>query len=845
MSNGIYSYVLKRERGKQVLLLALIGVQIGVRLLPLEMQKRIINVAIGQQNLRLLLFYCGLFIGAILVSGLLKYAYSLLGSIIGENMLREFRGSIFSHIMQLPTQFFRKTSTGTLVTVLNTEVGALGGFFSEAVSSPVIGVFTLLAFAGYLFYLHPLLAAISILLFPIELTFIPYLQKKLNRLNSRRIQLSRDLSNCVQDSFSAVTEVHTNATFDYEEHKLGGWAERIRETAIRQAGLKYFTKFLSNFFASLGPFLLFLVGGYLIITGRFDVGALVAFVSTYRQLSDPWQDLLSFYQSYQDNRVRFEQVNGYMEMPSEFQVTPEDERPLHDLHGDIKAENATFVVGGNHYLLDGVDLDLNAGEHLALVGFSGSGKSTLAMVLGHLYPYHNGNIQVDHNELSQLTKADVGKNFGFVAQSPYLFNGTLLENLLYGLKSKPQGDGTSADAWVDPHSHGRESEEELYKDIFDLVRKVGFEEDLFTFGLNSPMHGNEPGLEETKGDIIGLRREFGTRILDKGRNLVEQFDPERYSEYSTLRENLLFGHTDLPDYQGENLLHSDFFRSALRETRLQDDLCDLGLDIAQELVEIFKDLSQDDPYFFRFSLIDRAEFPAYETLVERLGRGRFTGSALKEEDRRLLLKAALQYVPAYHRMAAISSATRKKVMDFRTYFRTHLTKEEAARFFFYDPDEYLEGRSLLENIIFGKILEVQNQAKVIVHELIRDLIEERGLGEAVLRQGLQFDVGHAGSYLSGGQKQKVAIMRTLLKRPNIYILDEATAALDNNSQELVQHIIDDDLADKTLIAVAHRISTIRNFSKIAVLKAGKIIEIGTYDELMAREGAFYELSHSN
>ena len=116
MSNGIYSYVLKRERGKQLLLLVLIGVHIGVRLLPLEMQKRIINVAIGQQNLRLLLFYCGLFIGAILVSGLLKYSYNLLGGVIGENMLREFRGNIFSHIMRLPTQFFRKTSTGTLVT---------------------------------------------------------------------------------------------------------------------------------------------------------------------------------------------------------------------------------------------------------------------------------------------------------------------------------------------------------------------------------------------------------------------------------------------------------------------------------------------------------------------------------------------------------------------------------------------------------------------------------------------------------------------------------------------------------------------------------------------------------
>jgi ABC-type multidrug transport system fused ATPase/permease subunit len=114
--------------------------------------------------------------------------------------------------------------------------------------------------------------------------------------------------------------------------------------------------------------------------------------------------------------------------------------------------------------------------------------------------------------------------------------------------------------------------------------------------------------------------------------------------------------------------------------------------------------------------------------------------------------------------------------------------------------------------------------------------------ETVIEIGMQFDVGSKGDKLSGGQRQKLAIARTFLKNPRVLIMDEATSALDNKSQSRIQNLLENRWKGKsTLIAVVHRLDIIKNFDRVAVMKAGNIGEIGTYDELIARKGLLYEL----
>ena len=130
-----------------------------------------------------------------------------------------------------------------------------------------------------------------------------------------------------------------------------------------------------------------------------------------------------------------------------------------------------------------------------------------------------------------------------------------------------------------------------------------------------------------------------------------------------------------------------------------------------------------------------------------------------------------------------------------------------------------------------------------INEKIIQLLIEENQFEGIVEIGLQFKVGSKGDRLSGGQRQKIAIARALLKKPKILIMDEATSALDNNSQTRIQRHLDTRLKGKTtLIAVIHRLDIIKNYDKIGVMKSGKIEEMGTYGELMDKKSLLYELA---
>ncbi|MFP4389173.1 MAG: ABC transporter ATP-binding protein, partial [Desulfococcaceae bacterium] len=414
----------------QILLFLVILVTVFARVVPLEMQKRIVNEAIFMGDMELLMLYCGIYLAAVVLASGLKYAINILQALIGQRALAEMRKALYHHILTLPLNFFRKTQPGMVVASLVSELTAAGDFVGLAIAVPAVNLLTLLAFGGYLFWLNPLLAAVSLAIYPAVLTLVPKLQRRVNRSNKERVDTTRTLSDKIGETVTGIHEVHANGTYGIENRKYDNLVEELRKNRVVWSLFKDGVKVTNNLFNNLSPFFIFILGGYLAIQGKLELGALVAFLSAQEKLYDPWKELLDFYQAYQDAAVRYRRTMEYFDEESEITLEPAD-RDAYELDGDVEVQDLNFFTDSGIQLLERVSFSLKSGEQLAVVGFSGSGKSTLAQCIAQLYKYDTGHVRIGGREVTELTKRDMLHTIGLVSQSPFIFNGTIEENLLY------------------------------------------------------------------------------------------------------------------------------------------------------------------------------------------------------------------------------------------------------------------------------------------------------------------------------------------------------------------------------------------------------------------------------
>jgi ABC-type multidrug transport system fused ATPase/permease subunit len=824
IKRSLLSWVFDGNLKFQLLLLGVIAVTVFARVLPLEMQKRIVNQAISLRNLDLLLLYSAYFLGAVVVASGCKYLINILETLISQRVLAEMRRQLYRHILRLPLGFFRNTQPGFVVNAIVNELSVPSNFVGMAVSTPVANVLTLLAFAGYLLWLNPLLAVVSLSIYPAAMLLIPFLQKRSNAANQKRVDLGRIFSGRIGEAISGIHEIQANGAYRIEQRKFDLLAEKLRRNRVVWNLYRFGVKTGNNFFTSLGPFLVFILGGYLTIKGQLELGALVAFLSAQEKLYDPWKELIEFYQVYQDGAVTYRRTIEYFDVEPEFATAPENRAP-HEIVASLEVKDLAFVTDSGIRLLDGINLSLRSGEHLALVGFSGSGKSTLALCIGQLNKYTGGHILLGSEEVSGLTKKDMAVNVGIVSQNPFIFEGTIAENIFYAAQALAEDGGE--------RGNGLPS----LDDAIAVLHQTGMFVDVLRFGLNALLSPVKD--EKLVRDIIRVRRKFQEKYGGKLADWVEFFNENDYLAYSSVGENLTFGTASREEFDNANLSRNPYFLNFLDRVDLTRPLLGLGAELARQTVDILGHLPLES-VFFEQSPIRAEELADFKPLAEHLRRRKLF--ELSADGRQKLLDLSLRFTPGVHKMVGLPKLLQDLLLEGRALFRNEILREQPDAFTFYSMDEYIFSQTILNNIFFGKTKTTNPQAQEVITQNIIQLLIERDLLETIVDIGMNYNVGSKGDKLSGGQRQKIAIARVFLKSPRMLIMDEATSALDNKSQTRIQNLLDTRWKGKsTLIAVVHRLDTIRNFDKIAVMKAGKIIEIGNYSELIARKGALYEL----
>lgn len=839
----LYYWILSRYHGLQFFLLVIILVSVFFRVVPLELQKRIINEAISNRDIHLLLWYCELYIAAVVLAGLSKYLINMLQVIIGQKILIGLRTELYLHVLHLPLQRYRGLRPGSAISAITGELNAIGAFLGQALAVPLTSILTYIVVFSYMFSLSRMLTLITIAVYPFELIAIPFLQKKFNAWNQKRITSVREMSDTVNEAINGIVEIQSYNRYQFEKSRISRLIAKLYRITIILNLYKFGIKFLGNFFQSLGPFLLFLIGGYLAIKGQFSLGALVAFLSAHEKLYDPWQELRLFYQEYQNARVVYQQITRLFDHQESLPLPAA--RPASTTPAYLELAHVYYKLPGNITLLRDVSLTIHRGQHIALVGTSGCGKSTLALLLARLYQTTEGAIYLEGQDMACCSTEYISSKLAMIPQHPFIFSGTINENIMYGMDDSAINAGSS---------------DKIKNRLRLIIHNIGLEKDLVWMGMSST-----PPIDKAhklKAHILKMRQIVHQELKHQFGEVVEFYDRDKFLYYATLRDNLIFGESISGKYQIEKLPTDQDFITLMQQTDLKDDLVGLGLALARITLEMLQQTAPDES-FFCDNPMEEKQVGKYEDIVRRLDNA----TPLTHEEKNHLIILALRYIPAKHGQVRLQPEFKRKILSARKYFLSkikhvvnclcrhdvhdYLSKNDNVslddsphEFNTYCYSGYLYNHNIRTNILLGSVKKTFEDI-LQIKDLAWNTFKRYGLMDEIIDLGLDFFVGSQGSHLSGGQKQKIAIARALLTDTPILIMDEATASLDNISQSMIQDFISTSFKEKTIVSIIHRLDLAKFYDRIVVMDNGAIIETGTYDDLMQQKGAFYQLYHNS
>jgi ABC-type dipeptide/oligopeptide/nickel transport system ATPase subunit len=267
----------------------------------------------------------------------------------------------------------------------------------------------------------------------------------------------------------------------------------------------------------------------------------------------------------------------------------------------------------------------------------------------------------------------------------------------------------------------------------------------------------------------------------------------------------------------------------LDKVGLTEDLVEMGRHVAAMMTEMFADLPPEHEFFEQFSFISANDLPGFAAILSAIDSGGM--ASLKPEQRQKLLSLPFKLIAARHRLDVLDDGVQQRILEAREAFRNDLPEQARGQIEFFDPDRFNAAASLQDNILFGKVAYGEADAAVRIPAVLSELMQEMELRSAVVDVGLEYQVGTGGTRLSLGQRQRTAIARALLKRPDALILNEATSALDGQAQAKVGEGVRQDMAGRGLIWVLHRASLARDFDRVLAMSAGKLEEQGSFAEL--------------
>lgn len=459
------------------------------------------------------LFIVGMvFLGAVILQVIAGYARTAFTGRLGERLLYDLRVRVFSHLQRLSLDFYTKEKAGVLMTRMTSDIETLTLLFQEGLVNIAVQSLTLLVIAVVLFVYNPLLAAVTVIIvipatFALSLWFRRRSDVGYTRVRDKIAAVLSDL----QENLSGIriitahnrhkrnTIIHRDIVGDHEDANL----DTARVNTVYGS--------LTEGVGIIGQAFMLLVGGWMVIDGDLTVGELTAFSLYLVMFFAPIQSIVQLYNAYQQGQASIKKLRGFLET-SPSVPEAEDAPDLATIKGSIALEDVSFGYSAAAPVLHDISLEIPPGESLAVVGPTGAGKSTIAKLIVRFYDPQSGCVRIDGQDVRNVSLESLRRQLGVVPQEPFLFNGSIGENVAF---SRPDA-----------------SEEE----IWEACRTVGLDAMLSRLpdGLDTPCHERGVSLSSGERQLLALARAFLAQprvlVLDEATSNLDSHSEKKIEE---------------------------------------------------------------------------------------------------------------------------------------------------------------------------------------------------------------------------------------------------------------------------------------------------------------------------
>jgi len=870
MEPSIFAFIWKYSRREQLILLAFTVFTFPLLYATLELPKRIINDAIGAQTgqieafgvqmsqTQFLLALCLFYLAAVLVHGLLKMRLNTMKGVLSERMLRRFRYTLISRMMRFPRRYYQTTSQGELVSMVTSEAEPMGGLMGDAVAQPVFQAGQMAIIVLFLFLQSFWFGLAGVALIPLQAWLIPRLQRQINLLNKARIVEVRHLSAEIGETAAGITDLRTNGGWRF---RLAGFTQRLGQLFDIRFEIyqkKFFMKFINNFITQLTPFFFYLVGGFLAIRGEITVGALVAALAAYKDLSNPWKELLAYYNQTQDMALRWEVVTERFAPAGMIDEALFDGEPdeIPHLTGPISLKNVTVRSENGDAILEDLTVDIPRGAQVAIKAGTQSERTALAELLTREILPSRGSVVMGDHDISGLHQAVIAARIGYAQANPYVFSGTVGDNLFMPLRTSPKTvlwdpdhkdssaiearrAGNSADSlkadWLDPALAGLSSRDEVAGWWYELVNAMGVSDAILRRMITLQM---DPDVHQSLArKIVGLRDEVQRRLEAEGLDTaIHRFDPDKFNPSIPLGGNLLFAAPKRVISQEELATEGGFLGmiSAM-------GLAEQGIAISQTIIDTLHQTFGMDgtthPLFTALGIEDAM----YEQLVDIAARRRDKGDgALTPDEFALLLTVPFAFT-AEQIGPAFPDSFKQEIVAIR---RAHgPAMREAAKDLFVPlaPDTYLPRMTVLENLIYGRISMFAGIQAELIIDAVCDVLKAHDLHADVATNLFDTATNIGGSNLPAALHERLAFNRAGIKRPDVMILNQSLPSIGAEQHAGIRSRLRALMPDTTQIFIDDKFTNPDSFDIFVEIDHGRIDGVAQSDEYRANEDGSSDL----